>query len=142
MLIFFYRLDLSEGPHEYSNKETGRYIDISVNQQSRREHKATSQLTVLVSETVDQDINSDGNAIQSTSNRSECTLFVQTKHPFVPLPVQLSNPLPLHKCPRSTLSPVSFLYNLFCTIKCFLLVLVKCFKRKTFGKNYFFNSLK
>uniref|UniRef100_A0A094ZH83 Rho GTPase-activating protein 21-A n=1 Tax=Schistosoma haematobium TaxID=6185 RepID=A0A094ZH83_SCHHA len=109
--------NLSEGPHEYSNKETGRYIDISVNQQSRREHKATSQLTVLVSETIDQDINSDGNAIQSTSNRSECTLFVQTKHPFVPLPVQLSNPLPLHKCPRSTLSPfVPFVVELCVTL--------------------------
>ncbi|CAH8473786.1 unnamed protein product [Schistosoma rodhaini] len=109
--------NLSDGPHEYSNKETGRFIDISVNQHSRREHKATNQLTVLVSETMDHDANSDGITIQSTSIRSECTLFVQSKHPFIPLPIQLSNPLPLHKCPRSTLSPfVPFVVELCVTL--------------------------
>ncbi|CAH8456343.1 unnamed protein product [Schistosoma turkestanicum] len=110
-------IDSSDGSHEYSYKEPGHYIDIPVSQQSRKEHKATRQLTVLVSETVNQDINSEGNVIQRISNRSEYTLFVQSKHPFIPLPIQLSNPLPLHKCPRSTLSPfVPFVVELCVTL--------------------------
>ncbi|KAH8852013.1 Rho GTPase-activating protein 100F [Schistosoma japonicum] len=106
-----------QGSHECLYKEASHNPDAQDNQQSRKQHKSHSQLTVVVSDSVDHDVNSESSIVQSTSSQSEYTLFVQSTHPFIPLPVQLSNPLPLHKCPRSTLSPfVPFVVELCVTL--------------------------
>ncbi|CAH8832966.1 unnamed protein product [Trichobilharzia szidati] len=113
-------VDSSEESPNYIHKEISQHhpntTDTTISsQQSKLDFKTTDQLTVIVSENSVQDASvSEGNADKS---RRKLANSMKSKHHFVPLPIHIRGPLPLHKCPRSTLSPfVPFVVELCVTL--------------------------
>ncbi|CAH8487567.1 unnamed protein product [Heterobilharzia americana] len=107
--------DLMEESQEHSNNDIyhQQNAGMTSSQQSKWEYKATSQLTVLISENT-QEMVSDGDV---DKNRIKFMQSEKSRHHFIPLPLHVCGPLPLHKCPRSTLSPfVPFVVELCVTL--------------------------